>query len=87
MGKEHKEMQKVFVALLAGTVSAEVLTVAKAVVDFIYYAQFQIHTTETLAGLHDALKTFHAHKSIFIELGVCEHFNIPKLHSMIHYLE
>ncbi|KAI0070727.1 hypothetical protein K474DRAFT_1738436 [Panus rudis PR-1116 ss-1] len=86
-GAEHKEMQKVFVALLAGAVEQEVLVVAKALIDFIYYAQFQVHTSETLRGLESALHTFHAHKSVFIALGIRKHFNIPKLHSLLHYLE
>lgn len=68
--------------LLAGAVSSEVLTVAQSVIDFIYYAQFRQHTTTSLNAL-----TFHRHKDVFIELGVREHFNIPKLHSMAHYLE
>ncbi|KAI0074317.1 hypothetical protein K474DRAFT_1716562 [Panus rudis PR-1116 ss-1] len=86
-GAEHKEMQKVFVALLAGAVEDEVLVVAKALIDFIYYAQFQVHTSDTLRGLESALLTFHAHKSVFIRLGIHKHFNIPKLHSLLHYLE
>ncbi|KAI9431602.1 hypothetical protein H4582DRAFT_1784980, partial [Lactarius indigo] len=28
---------------------------------------------------------FHENKDIFIEFGVWEHFNIPKLHSLLHY--
>ena len=84
-GTKHKEMQKVFVALLSGAVLAKVLTVAQAVVDFIYYAQFHQHMTISLHTLETALATFHQHKDIFVELGVQEHFNIPKLHSMVHY--
>ncbi|KAJ3552770.1 hypothetical protein NM688_g3979 [Phlebia brevispora] len=80
-------MEKVFVALLARAVELKVLEVAKAVVDFIYYAQFQCHTTHTLDALKHALKTFHDNKQIFIDLGIREHFNIPKIHSMIHYYE
>ncbi|KAJ3551364.1 hypothetical protein NM688_g4745 [Phlebia brevispora] len=86
-GAEHKEMQKVLVALLAGAVDAKVLKVAQAIVDFIYYAQFQRHTTQTLEALKAALKTFHDNKKIFVELGVREHFNIPKIHSLVHYYE
>ncbi len=84
---ERKEMQKVFVALLSGAVSAEVLKVVQAVIDFIYIAQFQQQTTETLNALRTAYQTFHRHKDVFITLGVREHFNIPKVHAMFHYLE
>jgi hypothetical protein len=30
---------------------------------------------------------FHNHKKAFMDLGICDHFNIPKLYSMMHYLE
>jgi hypothetical protein len=39
-GQEHKEMEKVFVGILAGTVPTNVLKVARAIINFIYYAQF-----------------------------------------------
>ncbi|PSR80800.1 hypothetical protein PHLCEN_2v6602 [Hermanssonia centrifuga] len=84
---ERKEMQKVFVALLSGAVSAEVLKVVQAVIDFIYIAQFQQQTTQTLAALRTAYDTFHRHKDVFISLHVHEHFNIPKVHAMFHYFE
>ncbi|TFY56691.1 hypothetical protein EVJ58_g7482 [Rhodofomes roseus] len=86
-GREHKEMQRVFVGLLAGAVSSDVLIVARALVDFIYYAQLQSHDDESLAHLQTALDTFHRHKNVFIRLGVREHFNIPKFHSLLHYVE
>jgi hypothetical protein len=45
-----------------------------------------MHTTETLRNLQNALATFHNNKSIFVDLGVREHFNFPKLHSLTHYV-
>ncbi|KAJ6561011.1 hypothetical protein B0H10DRAFT_2180552 [Mycena sp. CBHHK59/15] len=45
-GTEHKEMQRVFVGVLAGAVNTKVLTVVKALIDFIYYAQLQSHTAD-----------------------------------------
>ncbi|KAI0072630.1 hypothetical protein K474DRAFT_1604790 [Panus rudis PR-1116 ss-1] len=86
-GAEHKEMQKVVVALLSGAVCDRVLACVQAIVDFIYLAQFQVHTDVTLACLHEALETFHANKDVFIELLVRKNFNIPKLHALIHYIE
>ncbi|THG92766.1 hypothetical protein EW026_g8251 [Hermanssonia centrifuga] len=84
---ERKEMQKVFVALLVGAVSAEVLAVVQATIDFIYIAQYQQQTTETLKALRTAYDMFHRHKDVFVDLGVREHFNIPKVHAMFHYFE
>jgi hypothetical protein len=39
-GWEHKEMEKIFVGILAGAAPADVLKAAHAVINFIYYAQF-----------------------------------------------
>jgi hypothetical protein len=86
-GTEHKEMQRVFVSLMAGSVNDEVLSVVKALVDFIYYAQLQCHTTETLETLLECFRLFHAHKQVLIDLEIREHFNIPKLHNICHYVE
>lgn len=87
-GTEHKAMQKVFVGLLDGAVDNRVMLAVQAVVDFIFYASLQSHTTQTLAALSQALDTFHANKDVFIELNARHpgHFNIPKLHSMQHYV-
>ncbi|KAG1761819.1 hypothetical protein EV702DRAFT_1038946 [Suillus placidus] len=41
-GTEHKEMQRVFVGLLAGAVPSRVLVVARAILDFSYYAQLRM---------------------------------------------
>ena len=81
-------MQRVFVSLIAGVpnVDDKVLTVVHALTDFIYYAQFQLHTSETLDAMQSCLNTFHLYKDIFIELGLCEDFNIPKFYAMQHYI-
>jgi len=86
-GREHKEMQRVIVGLLAGAVPTAVLTVARALVDFIYYAQLQSQDDRSLAHLQTALDTFHREKDVFVSLGIREHFNFPKLHAMLHYIE
>ncbi|KAJ7877600.1 hypothetical protein B0H14DRAFT_2269561, partial [Mycena olivaceomarginata] len=52
-----------------------------------YYAQFQSHTSGTLDALQTSLDTFHANKHILIKLGIREHFNIPKIHSLQHYVD
>ena len=58
-----------------------------AVIDFIYYSQLQVHTSKTIDALEAALRKFHENKDIFIRYGVREHFNIPKIHQMLHYAE
>ncbi|KAI6110408.1 hypothetical protein EDD16DRAFT_1694372 [Pisolithus croceorrhizus] len=80
-GTEHKEMQRVFVGLLSGTVDDCVLVVIHSLLDFIYYAQCQQHTDLSLKVMEDSLKTFHDHKHV-IDLWICEDFNILKIHSL-----
>jgi hypothetical protein len=85
-GTEHKEMEKVFIGVMAGAVNQKTLTVIRALIDFIYYSQIQLQTSQTLEALESSLKIFHTNKNVIIEAGIREHFNIPKLHSIIHYL-
>jgi hypothetical protein len=40
-----------------------------------------------LQYLTDALAEFYANKHILVNLGICDHFNIPKFHFMLHYEE
>jgi hypothetical protein len=86
-GTEHKEMERVFMGIVAGAVNSKVLTIARSLLDFIYYSQFQLHTSKTLEKLEKCLKTFHENKQILIDLGIRKHFNIPKLHAIQHYVE
>lgn len=88
-GHEHKEMQKVFVGLVAGGVNEEALLAVRALMDFVYLTSFQSHTTTTLAAMKTALEEFHAYKAVFVALGACSpaYFNIPKYHMLLHYIE
>ncbi|KAG1906491.1 uncharacterized protein F5891DRAFT_941482 [Suillus fuscotomentosus] len=84
---EHKEMQHVVLGVIAGAVEPRVFQAARAILDFIYYAQYHAHTDTTLMRMQEALNVFHANKAVFIEHGLREHFNIPKVHSMCHYVQ
>jgi hypothetical protein len=85
-GKEIKEMEKTFIGILTGIVVEDVVKCASSALDFIYYAQFQKHTDKTLAMMDKAFDDFHTHKDVFIRLGIRDHFNIPKIHALIHYV-
>jgi len=65
--------------------SSRILNAARSLLDFLYLAQFQSHTSKTIAKLEESLATFHEFKEVFIDFGAREHFNIPKLHSLSHY--
>ncbi|PBK87099.1 hypothetical protein ARMGADRAFT_939452, partial [Armillaria gallica] len=86
-GTEHKEMEKVFLVLVVAHACNDVVMAVHGVIDFIYLASLQSHTSTTLGLLCEVLDRFHEHKHIFTELEAQSqgHFNIPKIHSMEHY--
>ncbi|KAG2031757.1 hypothetical protein BDR03DRAFT_1015790 [Suillus americanus] len=86
-GREHKEMQRVFIGLLTGAVPSHVLVVTCSILDFSCYARLQTHMTETLKALQTTLNVFHANKDILKELAIHKHFHIPKLHQLTHYVQ
>ncbi|KDQ53784.1 hypothetical protein JAAARDRAFT_197225 [Jaapia argillacea MUCL 33604] len=86
-GTEHKEMEKVLLGIVAGAVSPRVLAVARSLLDFIYFAQYRSHTSETLAALEEALDTFHANKDMLVELEIQKNFNFLKMALLIHYIQ
>ena len=85
-GTEHKEMEKVLLGIVVGALPNRAVTVVQALLDFIYLSQLQMHTSKTLDALEQCLKTFHENKDVIIDLKIREHFNIPKVHAIMHYV-
>ncbi|EGO04269.1 hypothetical protein SERLA73DRAFT_148852 [Serpula lacrymans var. lacrymans S7.3] len=73
-GKERKDMAKMLLGCLIGKLPY-----------FIQIAQYPMHDDTTLGYLAQSLNIFHQHKDILICLGVKDHFNVPKFHSLLHY--
>ncbi|KAF8260450.1 hypothetical protein EI94DRAFT_1773693 [Lactarius quietus] len=67
--------------------NARFLHSACALLDFLYLAQYHIHSHSTLQLLMDALSCFHANWDIFISLNICSQFTFLKLHYLSHYIE
>ena len=92
-GKEHADMCRILLGLIIdmdlpdGASPIRLIRSTRALLDFLYLAQYPVHTTKTLQLLRQSLKNFHANKHIFVELGIREDFNLPKLHSLAHYVE
>ncbi|KAI0714708.1 hypothetical protein C8Q76DRAFT_648762 [Earliella scabrosa] len=86
-GTEAKEIEKTLLGLLVGQADPDVLRATRALLDFIYYAQYEVHSDTTLTHMRSALVDFHFHKDAFVKLGIRKAFNIPKLHSLLHYIE
>ena len=92
-GQEHNQMCRILLALVidvqlpGGLSNTRLIRAVRALMDFVFYAQYPVHTGETLELLEDALSRFHDNKSIFIDLGIQDNFNIPKLHFTNHYVD
>jgi hypothetical protein len=90
-GHEHKKMCSILLGLVVdlpvpgGLDSTRIIRAVRALMDFLYLAQYGSHTSDTISELQDSLTRFHDNKDIFIDLGIREHFSIPKLHSLVHY--
>ncbi|KAF8870149.1 hypothetical protein CPB84DRAFT_1818461 [Gymnopilus junonius] len=86
-GSERKNMVKILLGCLVGVMATPGIKAMKALLDFIYLAQYPTHNNETLGYLRTALKEFHNNKSYFVDVKCQEHLNLPKLHSLSHYIE
>ncbi len=86
-GTEHKNMEKVFLGVLAGATEPRIVSAVRGVLDFIYYAHFETHTNDSLQLMDDAWERFHLNKDVFEDLGIRKHFNISKLHNVKHYMD
>ena len=90
-GQEHKDITRLLLGLIVDLplpsrqVTSRVVRAVRALLDFLYIAQFPSQTTTTIIQLEESLTWFHNNKAVFLDLGVRAHFNIPKLHSLIHY--
>ncbi|KAJ3738205.1 hypothetical protein EV360DRAFT_58335, partial [Lentinula raphanica] len=90
-GTEHKQM----CSFILGTIvdipgltplqSNSLLASTRALLDFLYLANYPVHSENSLNALDEALAAFHSHRDVFITLNVRQHFNFPKLHFLQHY--
>ncbi|KAN0140650.1 hypothetical protein V8E53_001477 [Lactarius tabidus] len=92
-GQEHSQIGRILLALVMdvplpeGRSNARLVRATRALMDFVYIAQYPVHMDKTLELLEDAFSQFHENKSIFLNLGIRFHFNIPKFHFTTHYVE
>ncbi|KAJ7722680.1 hypothetical protein B0H16DRAFT_1666226 [Mycena metata] len=90
-GKEHDQISRFLLGIIIdiplprGLSTARLVGAVRGVLDFPNLAQYPMHTSETIAHMANGLSRFHENKSIFVDLGVRESFNLPKLHNASHY--
>lgn len=94
-GREDRDLQRTIAAVALGgkNVTARCLKALRALLDFIYIAQYESQNPSTLEYLSTALRDFHRHKSAFIDTGArrgqngtIPHFRIPKLYAFHSYI-
>ncbi|KDR70579.1 hypothetical protein GALMADRAFT_76006 [Galerina marginata CBS 339.88] len=86
-GPERKHMARVLLGCLVGKIPKSGIMAIKALLDFIALAQYRAHDNYTLGYLQDALNEYHKNKEYFIRMNVRKHLNIPKFHSLHHYID
>lgn len=77
---------KVFLPAIEGLVPADMVRCVRAFLDFCYLVRRDFHDTKSLEATQEALDRFHQYRSIFIDVGLREDFNLPRQHSLRHYV-
>ncbi|KAI0336980.1 hypothetical protein BDW22DRAFT_1340702 [Trametopsis cervina] len=91
-GQEHSDIARILLGLIIdmplpeGQSPVPLVKASRALLDFLYCAQYPVHSTSTLDNLHHALEQFHKYKQVFVELGIRNDFELPKLHFAKHYV-
>ena len=89
-GREHRDLQKILVAVIANAVPDNVLCAVRALVEFIFHAQGLLLYDEHFHAMDEALREFHTFKTAIINAGGRQgkngpmmHFRIPKLEGLL----
>ncbi|KAJ3831121.1 hypothetical protein F5878DRAFT_677718 [Lentinula raphanica] len=63
------------------------ITACRSILHFIQLAQYPSHDNETLQYMKNELLSWHLNKDYFIAKGARSNFDIPKFHSLLHYVD
>lgn len=72
---------------IKGHVPDDMVRTIRAFIEFCYIARQEVHDTKSLQKLQETLERFHHYRTIFISTGVRSDFNLPRQHSLIHYVK
>lgn len=86
-GTERKHIARILLSCLVGKIDSEGIKACRSLLSFIHLAQYSSHDEETLRYLQEELDNWHKYRSYFIRKDIREDFNIPKFHSLLHYIE
>lgn len=85
-GKERKDMARILLGCLVGILPRKGMLACRALLDFIYLAQYSTHDSLTLGYMEESLRTFQQNKAYFVQVDAHPDLNIPKFHSLLHYV-
>ncbi|KAJ3831946.1 hypothetical protein F5878DRAFT_548876 [Lentinula raphanica] len=86
-GTERKHIARILLGCLVGKMEAKGITACRSLLHFIQLAQYPSHDEDTLRYMTNELKTWHANRDYFIAQGARQQFNIPKFHTLLHYVD
>ncbi|KAJ3776200.1 hypothetical protein FB446DRAFT_763000 [Lentinula raphanica] len=86
-GTESKHIARILLACLVGKIDPKGIIACRALLHFIQLAQYPSHDQDTLHYMEQELDTWHKNRDYFITKKARVHFNIPKFHSLLHYVD
>ncbi|KAK7464428.1 hypothetical protein VKT23_006595 [Stygiomarasmius scandens] len=92
-GQEHDQIARFLLGIIAdaplpgGMSNIRLLRCLRGLIDFLFLAQYPVHSDKTLNSMDAALQQFQDNKTIFRDLGIRSDFHIPKIHFLNHYVE
>ncbi|KAF8802554.1 hypothetical protein BYT27DRAFT_7111964 [Phlegmacium glaucopus] len=85
-GREHRDVQRYIVSVIADAVPRKFLVAVRALLDFRYLAQSRVISDKTCSSIEYALHEFHSHKQAILDAGArrgqkspIDNWYIPKL--------
>jgi hypothetical protein len=83
----HPSTSKVFLPAIAGHVPAKMVQCIASFLDFCYLACRSSHNENDLIAMAKALKSFHEHRTIFVDAGIAaDKVSLPRQHALDHYI-
>jgi hypothetical protein len=86
-GDDSKALMKVYLAAIAGHLPSTIVRAFSSFLEFCYLVRRNVIDEDCLSAISKAVESFHACRNTFIEYGVRADFNLPRQHSIKHYVE
>lgn len=76
---------QIYLPAITGLVPDQMVRAIAAFLKFGYIVRKSVIGESDLDAIDDAVRCFHLEREIFKEIGVRDHFSLPRQHSMVHY--